>query len=441
MANIKVCYDSAANAASFQIPALGQGGMVFVNEMQAVAGDAAGTVSVVNTQRGSDSTDFLEVYDVPFDQFVDENDQPHGVDTVTTVDAINAILRRGGSPVAGELPVITSATTVNMTEGDVLNYELTADYGVGFEWDGLPAGIVPVEGNVRKLVGGSGLTTGTYQAQARAVNYNGEDVQTIDFVVSAPAFNNTKAVKFNNNDYLGANAALLEGILGRPANGSGASDAWTVSMYFKAGTASNANQTILYFGAATVANDGYMQIKYDGAVTNGRCIALRYGTNNNRLGLRTNPETAMPGDRIHLMVTYDGGTTGVASGSLNAYYSRFKVFIDGVEQALSGSHNNYGYSGDILGDNFRLGRWNNGQSLRNDSIIDELAIWGSDQSGNVGDIYNGGTAHDLQLLDDGPDHYWRMGDGDTYPIIQDVVGFAHFQMYNMSAADIVNDVT
>ena len=42
------------------------------------------------------------------------------------------------------------------------------------------------------------------------------------------------------------------------------------------------------------------------------------------------------------MVTYDGGTTGSSSGSINDYYSRFKIFIDGVEQTTINSNSNYG---------------------------------------------------------------------------------------------------
>ena len=71
--------------------------------------------------------------------------------------------------------------------------------------------------------------------------------------------------------------------------------------------------------------------------------------------------------------------------------------------------------------------------------IDEVALWGSDQSGNIADIYNSGNPHDLSELTTSPDHWWRMGDGDTFPNILDNVGNAHFVMYNMTAADIVTD--
>ena len=49
---------------------------------------------------------------------------------------------------------------------------------------------------------------------------------------------------------------------------------------------------------------------------------------------------------------------------------------------------------------------------------------------------------DLSTLGTQPKHWWRMGDGDTYPYLQDsgTVGNCTFQMYNMTASDIVNDV-
>jgi hypothetical protein len=91
-------------------------------------------------------------------------------------------------------------------------------------------------------------------------------------------------------------------------------------------------------------------------------------------------------------------------------------------------------------DNFRVGRYSGGNYMRDNSRVDELAVWASDQSGNIADIYNSGSTHDLSALVSPPAHWWRMGDGDTYPTIQDNIGTAHFVMYNMTAADIVNDV-
>ena len=74
--------------------------------------------------------------------------------------------------------------------------------------------------------------------------------------------------------------------------------------------------------------------------------------------------------------------------------------------------------------------------------VDELAIFNSDQSANISDIYNSGSPFDLSTLTTEPTHWWRMGDGDTYPNLQDsgTAGNCVFVMYNMTSADIVNDV-
>ena len=85
-----------------------------------------------------------------------------------------------------------------------------------------------------------------------------------------------------------------------------------------------------------------------------------------------------------------------------------------------------------------MGRYASGNYL-NSCLVEELAVWNSDETTNVADIYNSGSTHDLTALASSPAHYWRMGDGDTYLTIQDNVGTAHFVMYNMTAADIVTD--
>ena len=74
------------------------------------------------------------------------------------------------------------------------------------------------------------------------------------------------------------------------------------------------------------------------------------------------------------------------------------------------------------------------------SRIDELAIWASDESSNAAAIYNSGSTHDLSLLSSPPDHWYRMGDGDTFPTLQDSIGSLDLTMTNMTSADIVSDV-
>ena len=437
---IKVFRDDDANAAVLKVDATGAGGRRFNNELRAI-GNEDGTCSILNPDKSTDDNDFHEVTSVAFTEFVDENGDALGADEASTTNALNAILRNTGS-IDGSAPVITSSTAITVSDNTPVNYTLTASNGVGYEWSNIPAGLSIQNGNARKLIGTITGGAGTYTPTMTATNYYGQDTQTLTITVTS-SFANTKSLDFENQDWLGANAALLDAELGRPGNGRGvvngvAPDAWTIAKYFKGGTASNNSQTIFYFGDNDGTNGGHLFMRFLGGSDT---LRFQYGSQNNYLRWEAASNALPAGTWKHAMLCYDGGTTGSSSGSVNDYYSRFTVFIDGVNVTSAGtwSHSNYGWSGGIDADNLRVGRYSAGNYMR-DCLVDEIAIWGSDQSANIAAIYNSGTPHDLSQLDTPPDHWWRMGDGDTYPNIQDNVGTATFVMYNMTAADIVNDV-
>jgi len=360
-------------------------------------------------------------------------------DLATAINELNSLFTQTASA-GGNAPVITSPTTVNMTEGDTLNYELTATGGVAFEWVNIPQGIATVDGNNRKLIGGSQLVSDTYTLTARAINYYGVDEVDIDLVISAPPYANTKSVTFESGDYLGANAGVLESVMGRAGNGRGVADAWTISYWFKAPVHNNNKQTMFYFGGNDEDNDGRIRLRFVGSLNS---VRLDYGSNNNCV-IWSSPNNTLPDSTWkHVLVSYDGGTTGSGSGSLNSYYSRFKVFVDGVNITGDGnwSHSNYGLSAGIDADILRIGRGDSGDYFKPVAKVDEIAIWDSDQSSNISNIYNSGSTHDLAQLATSPKHWWRMGDGDTYPYLQDngTANNCVFQMYNMTAANIVTD--
>jgi len=429
---IKLYRDDAAKSIFIE----DDNGAQFPNSLQAIK-NADDSVSIIDLARSIEI-----VSNEPFSEFVDDSANQYGLTAQGTVDALNTEFSANGT-ITNDLPSITSNLGVSLTEGETLNYELTADYGVGYEWDlsNVP-GVTTVDGNVRKIIGGSGLAAGEYAIPVKAINYNGEDSQVIEVSVGSPPFANTKSVQFNNNDFLSSNAGILQNVLGRSANGSGSSDAWSVALWFKAGTASNASQTIIYYGGQDVANGGHFQIKYNGQ-SNAKRLEMRYGTSNNRLNFVTQNNSIVVGQWHHVLVSYDGGTTGSSSGSMSSYYGRFRFFIDGVDITSSNtnSNNNFGYTGSVLGQNFNIGKYNNGQTLRNNCKIDELAVWDSDQSSNASLIYNNGNPHDLINLSQAPAHWWRMGDGDSFPYLFDVGTEANtiFIMNNMTAADIVSD--
>ena len=139
-------------------------GAQFLNSLQArVENDL---VSITDTAKNFDLVTSLDHTEI-----VDQNGNDYGSTPSEACDSLNAIFQSSGS--TGEVPVITSNNTINLVAGEVLNYELTSDYGVGYEWDNLPSGVVTVDGNVRKLVGGSNLSAGTYNITAKAINYFG----------------------------------------------------------------------------------------------------------------------------------------------------------------------------------------------------------------------------------------------------------------------------
>lgn len=431
--SVKIFRDNNANAV---FVAQGTIGAWPFNCLQAV-GNGDDTVSIKNLAKMyPDGSDFFEIRDALYSVFVKDTGASWGADETTVVNELNAIFASSGSS-SNSAPQITSSLAVSLTTGSTLNYELTATNGVGYEWSNLPAGVTTVDGNVRKLIGGSSLATGTYNITAKAINYYGEDSETIVLTVANPAFADTKSVRFDNTQYMAATPSVSHPLY-RASNGAGASDAWTISFWLKAGTATNTTQTVISFGGSSKANDGCVWVKYDGSSNNDR-IVFEFGTQFNQLKLKTPVSSVTSNTWEHWVVTYDGGSTGAASGSISAYYGRFSIYKNGVSQTLSTTHLNYGYSSSVPATEFRIGRRVGASGYLRATLVDEIALWGSDQSSNVASIYNSGGTHDLALLATAPTHWWRMGDGDTYPTIQDNVGSLDLTMLNMNVSNIVTD--
>lgn len=423
---ITIYRDTAANA----IFVGDANGVQFINSLQAFMNDPADDVLSM-----TDLAREIDIFtDINYSEFVDSNNQPYGNDAVTVTNALNAICQSTGS--AGDPPIITSPLEINTINSEYINYELIADNGVGYEWSNLPEGLSTADGNIRKLVGAI-TTNGVYTPTMKAVNYFGEDIQTltINVINVVSPFSNTKSTRFNNNDYCDATANVSNPLY-RPANGSGASDAWSVSFWIKTGTNDNNKQTVLSFGGADKDNDGRVIIRFRGS---DQSLELKYGTENNNLVLKTNNNTLSRTQWKHVLVTYNGNATGSASGSVNDYYNAFNIFIDGVQQSTTNSNLNFGYSGSIDDTYFRLGRNGNDKDyMKDSSFIDELAIWNSDVSSNIATIYNSGTPSDLST--ESPSLWYRLGDGDTFPTLIDSISSNNMIMYNMTVADIVNDV-
>ncbi len=424
--SVTIYRDSEANAIFIE----DSNGVQFLNSLQAFMLNPLDVVVSIK-----DLAREIEVFTgIPFAEFIDETASQHGANATDTTNNLNALFASGGGFAA---PVITSSLSINTTENVGINYEMIATGGVGYEWSNLPAGLVTADGNIRKLIG-SIAVDGVYTPTMTAVNFFGSDTETLTITVSNPPYSNTKSVKFNNSDYCDATANTSNPFY-RPTNGVGSIDAWTVSGWFKGGTSSDQNQTIISFGGTDKDNEGRVWIYWNGNSSKERLV-LKYGSEDDWIKLETPDNAMVEGDWVHFIVTYDGGTTGIDGNDINDYYSRFAIWIDGVSQTLITSNNNDGWGSSIKDEQFRIGEVVFGSKhMRNNDFVDEISIWSSDQTANVAAIYNSGTTHDLSSLTTPPDNWWRMGDGDTFPDLQDNIGSLDFEMFNMTAGDIVND--
>lgn len=413
-------------------------GMRQPKELQAV-GNGDGTITIFNEPRETLSTGstYIELSSIPFGELVDEQDQAYGATEADTVDALNALFENTGVGGGALAPVINSATAIAITQGENVNYVLSAERAAGYAWDNIPDGMGLALNN-QNLLGAPSAGPGVYSIAMTAFNFYGVDTEVLELTVSDAPYQNTRSTRFNNNDYAEGTPAGVDA-LRRNGNGSGSSEAWSVSLWFKPGTANQDNQTIFYFGGEDRDTDAFIRLRFDGS--NDRPI-LRYGRESERyLDFAAPAGSTIQGQWSHILLTYDGGTTGQSGAQLSNYYSRFKMFINGVEQSTTNTHMNSGWSSSIVGEAFRIGRESGAKNhMRNNCLIDELAIWGSDQSDNIVQIYNNGNTHNLLALAETPDHWWRMGDGDAFPFVLDNVGTANFRLMNMAANDFVNDV-
>jgi hypothetical protein len=144
----------------------------------------------------------------------------------------------------------------------------------------------------------------------------------------------------------------------------------------------------------------------------------------------------------HVMITFDGGTTGVDSNLSSDYYSRFNIYIDGVLKSNIGVASNSGYDGVISGANpsdniFRIGRASNVHNNYFGGIINQVAIWDTDQTANVSTIYNSGATQNLSSLTTAPANYYEIETSVT--TITDIEGSANLTGYNFSNTDLVTD--
>jgi hypothetical protein len=134
---------------------------------------------------------------------------------------------------------------------------------------------------------------------------------------------------------------------------------------------------------------------------------------------------AIYNSKLRITFRQAGGTIKTADGSTTltdgAWHhvmavssgTAYNLYVDGSAETLTNSNNDGTWFGDLTGLNSSdigahvrssVGNYYNG-------LIDELAIWDSDQSSNISTIYNSGTPGNLSSLS--PNHWYRMGDNNA----------------------------
>ena len=279
-------------------------------------------------------------------------------------------------------------------------------------------------------------STDSYVINCKAANAIGGITNfTVTINVTLPAYTNTKSLSLDGTtNWLQGNPVNVTA-LERATNGDG--DAWTISMWVKPDTSNTGTQTLMVYGAGDDYNGGAITLKQSGGTT----LVLNYGTVYDNIILVA-ANSFVNNTWQHVMITFDGGTTGVDPNQSGAYYGRFNIFVDGVNKFKIGVASNSGYDGAISGANpsdniYRIGRASNVHNNYYDGIINQVAIWNSNQTANVATIYNSGATQDLSLLAVAPTHYYEIESSVT--TIADIEGSAPLTGYNFVTGDLVTD--
>lgn len=148
--------------------------------------------------------------------------------------------------------------------------------------------------------------------------------------------------------------------------------------------------------------------------------------------MRSNTGVITAGNWHHILLCFDLSLTTA---------QKIRPFVDGVD--VYNVANNPPTTFPTSTGAIWLGEEANGYLAPFLGNMDEVAIWTSDERANVADIYNGGTPSDLSQLATPPQHWWRMGDADTFSTdwtFTDNAGSYNLASVNMEEGDRVTDV-
>jgi hypothetical protein len=307
---------------------------------------------------------------------------------------------QGPQPTIDLTPVVNDLV-VSADEGSSLNIQIASSQYAVNHWMLLdaPSWVIftPTNGQLQGQITGTvpafaGDATDTIVINATASNSSSSRLEefTITINVQEVAYTNSKSLSFpagNTTRYLSGNPANVTA-LQRASDGSGAGDAWSIGVWLKMDTLST-NQTIFYYGSADPATGGRIEIEY---ITFIDTLGITYGTDSNQVVNIDNANDIADGNWHNVLITYNGGVTGTGDAT---DFARFKLFYDG-QQVTNTTGTGSGFSGAITDGVFRIGRNIDSVNQHIDNgLVNQLAIWDSDQSANISDIFGSGEPQDL----------------------------------------------
>jgi len=332
--------------------------------------------------------------------------------------------------------------TVSVEEGTVLNFQIVSSDNIVNQFAELDAPSWMYLDQSTGVLSGTapayaGTSADTIVVSCKAGNAIGG---TIEFTVTATVtqaatYSNTKSLNFNGTSHFLQGNPTSVTALERASNGDGS--AWTIGMWVKPNS-NTGTQTLFLYGAADDYNGGAITLKQQG----GTSLVLTYGSVYDNIILVAGNALTLNAWN-HVLVTFDGGTTGNDPLDSALYYGRFSMVVDGVTLSPIGVASNSGYTDVISGTAgqygglYRIGKASNVHNNHFGGVINQVAIWDTDQTANAATIYNSGATQDLSLLGDAPDHVYEIGSSVT--TITDSTGSADLTGYNLALSDIVTD--
>ena len=98
-----------------------------------------------------------------------------GTTQANVVNDLNSLFTQTGG---SQPPVISSASSITVGVGTIINYEATTTGGdvSAFEWTNLPEGVTQVTNHPQKIIGGSDLNAGIhYDTESTQLCWDGKD--------------------------------------------------------------------------------------------------------------------------------------------------------------------------------------------------------------------------------------------------------------------------